>query len=342
MPSVDGFANIHKPAGMTSHDVVARVRRVLKTKRVGHAGTLDPDATGVLVVAVGQATRLLPYLPLEPKVYIARAVFGSATTSEDASGTETDSADASALTEEALRVAIPSFIGDILQVPPMVSAVHHEGKRLYELARAGITVERDARPAKIFDITLSDFAPGERAEATLHVSCGSGTYIRTLCFDLGAAVGLPTHMKTLVRTAVGPFTLENSVNWESLTADTLLPMEAVLDFPTLPLTDDAASDISMGRSVKIIDSPSPPLPPSPSEGRGGRTGVVTLSGGRRDTPSGLPPLPSEGEGGRGGEGHEIVSLLHNSRLLALARYDTETGTAQPFKVFLLQDGGNGE
>lgn len=293
MPSIDGLVNIHKPAGMTSHDVVARVRRVLKTKRVGHAGTLDPDATGVLVVAVGNATRLLPHLPLEPKVYIARAVFGSATSSEDASGTETESADASGLSEEALRLAIPQFIGDIQQIPPMVSAVHHDGKRLYELARAGITVEREARPAKIFDITLSEFMPGERAEATLHVSCGSGTYIRTLCADLGKSVGLPAHMKTLVRTSVGRFTLADAVAWETLTPDALLPMESALDFPTVVLSDDAASDILMGRAIAV---------------------------------------DSQAEG-------DTICLLHNSRLLALAHLNTETGTAQPFKVFPLQDEG---
>lgn len=297
MPSVDGLVNIHKPAGMTSHDVVARVRRVLKTKRVGHAGTLDPDATGVLVVAVGNATRLLPHLPLEPKVYIARAVFGSATSSEDASGTETESADASGLTEEALRLAIPQFIGDIQQIPPMVSAVHHDGKRLYELARAGITVEREARPAKIFDIALSEFMPGERAEATLHVSCGSGTYIRTLCADLGKSVGLPAHMKTLVRTAVGRFTLTDAVAWETLTPDALLPMESVLDFPTVVLSDDAASDILMGRAITVEN----------------------------------PPKSEDDQ--------VTICLLHDSRLLALAHLNTETGTAQPFKVFPLQDEG---
>ncbi|MBC7806909.1 MAG: tRNA pseudouridine(55) synthase TruB [Akkermansiaceae bacterium] len=335
MPSVDGIVNIHKPAGMTSHDVVARVRRVLKTKRVGHAGTLDPDATGVLVVAVGQATRLLPYLPLEPKVYIARAVFGSATTSEDASGVETESADASALAEEILSAAIPQFIGDIQQIPPMVSAVHHEGKRLYELARAGITVERDARPAKIFDISLSDFTPGARAEATLHVSCGSGTYIRTLCADLGKSVGLPAHMKTLVRTAVGHFTLGNAVGWETLTPDALVPMEAALDFPTVSLTDDAASDILMGRAVRV-DAPSPPAP-NPG-GAGTQQAEPLHSIGERT--SSLPAPPGLGAGGLGAE--PSLCLLHNSRLLALARYNAETGTAQPFKVFPLQDQGKSE
>ncbi len=236
---------------MTSHDVVARVRRVLQTKRAGHAGTLDPDATGVLVVAVGQATRLLPYMPLEPKVYTARACFGAATSTEDASGTEIETADASALTEAALRAALPAFIGSIAQIPPMVSAVHHEGKRLYELARAGITVEREPRTVQIFGIEMTDFAPGNRAEATLNVSCGSGTYIRTLCADIGKAVGLPAHMKTLVRNAVGRFLLADAVPLESLSSESVSPMETALDFPMIAVDYDVAKDLLMGRAVPV-------------------------------------------------------------------------------------------
>ncbi|MBC8142860.1 MAG: tRNA pseudouridine(55) synthase TruB [Armatimonadetes bacterium] len=252
MTTVDGFVNIHKPAGMTSHDVVAKVRRILSNKRAGHAGTLDPDATGVLVVAVGQATRLLPYLPLEPKEYVARIVFGTATTTEDASGEITSTADASGLTEETLRAAIPAFVGEIQQVPPMVSAVHHEGKRLYELARAGITVEREARLARIFSIEASDFAGGAAAEATLRVSCGTGTYIRTLCADLGSAVGVPAHMKTLVRTAVGKFALADAVTLEQLAPETLMPMETALDFPVVNVEYDHAKALMMGQAIPVV------------------------------------------------------------------------------------------
>lgn len=247
---MNGVLNIDKPAGWTSHDVVAKVRRLLKTKRAGHAGTLDPDATGVLVVAVGQATRLLPFLPLEPKVYVAHVVFGLATTTEDASGEATAEADASELTEDALRAVLPNFLGEIAQVPPMVSALHHEGQRLYDLARQGITVERAARTVTIHAVELLDFAAGPRAEANLRVVCGGGTYIRTLCKDLGEALGLPAHMGSLVRESVGPFGRVDATTLEALTPEALLPMERALDaLPTARLDDAGRVEIAHGRTV---------------------------------------------------------------------------------------------
>jgi tRNA pseudouridine55 synthase len=291
---MDGILNIDKPAGMTSHDVVGRVRRVLKTKRVGHAGTLDPDATGVLVVAVGIATRLLPFLPTEPKEYVARIAFGTATDTEDASGRVVREGDASALTESALLAVLPRFTGDIDQTPPMVSAVHHEGKRLYELAREGVTVERAARRVIIHGIRAGDFAGGDRAEATLHVSCGGGTYIRTLCADIGEALGLPAHMKTLRRDRVGSFhrsdalPLEEMLNStsEAIVEDWLLPIERALDLPTVAISDAEAVRVSRGQSVDSL------VPPSQTE---------------------------------------AVALLHRERLLAIARYDS--GELLPYRVF---------
>jgi tRNA pseudouridine55 synthase len=250
---MDGILTIDKPAGWTSHDVVARTRRVFRTKRAGHAGTLDPDATGVLVVALGQATRLLPYLPLEPKIYRAVALFGAATHTEDASGTVTDEADASALTHAALQDALPAFLGEILQVPPMVSALHHEGQRLYDLARKGITVEREPRTVAIHAITTLAFEPGVRAHATLRIVCGGGTYIRTLCKDIGAAVGLPAHMATLVREAVGPFGLDAAVSLDALDTATPLPMQRALDLPTIALADAEAAEIRLGRALPKRD-----------------------------------------------------------------------------------------
>ena len=248
---MDGFVAIDKPTGMTSHDVVARVRRVLHTKKAGHAGTLDPDATGVLVVAVGQATRLLPHLPIEPKEYMARIAFGAATTTEDASGAVIAEADTSGLTESAMQAVLPQFTGDILQVPPMVSALHHEGKRLHELARAGIEVERAPRPVTIHQLSVSDFQPGERATATLHIICGGGTYVRTLCKDIGAALHLPAHMAVLVREAVGPFRRENAVLLENLTDSVLLPMESALPLPKIAVSDGQNADLGLGRAVQV-------------------------------------------------------------------------------------------
>lgn len=291
---MDGILNIDKPAGMTSHDVVGRVRRVLQTKRAGHAGTLDPDATGVLVVVVGIATRLLPFLPTEPKTYVARIAFGTETDTEDASGRVVREANASTLTEDALQSVLPRFSGEIDQIPPMVSAVHHGGKRLYELAREGITVERAARRVTIHGIRAGDFAGGERAEATLHVSCGGGTYIRTLCADIGKALGLPAHMKTLRRDSVGNFHRDDAltldemlqVTREAIVADWLLPIERALDMPTIAISDAEAVRVSRGQSVDAL----------------------------------IPPAQTE-----------AVALLHRERLLAIARYDD--GELLPYRVF---------
>ncbi len=285
---MDGFLNIHKPAGMTSHDVVARVRRALKTKRVGHAGTLDPDATGVLVVAVGQATRLLPYVPLEPKVYLATVGFGTATDTEDASGQVTAEADASGLTEEALRSVLPRFIGEIEQVPPMVSALHHNGQRLYDLARQGITVEREARTITIHAIECLSLD-------RIRVTCGGGTYIRTLCKDIGEALGLPAHMASLVREAVGSYKLSDAIGLDALAEEKLLSMHEVLGWPTLDVSDHDAAELKLGRVI-----PSSPGPSSREQRE---------------------------EGGVG----SLCAALYQGKLLALLR--EENGHWQPFKVF---------
>ncbi|MBB6053057.1 tRNA pseudouridine55 synthase [Armatimonas rosea] len=283
---------------MTSHDVVGRVRRALKTKRVGHAGTLDPDATGVLVVAVGQATRLLPYLPLEPKVYLATVGFGTATDTEDASGQVTATADASGLTEEALRSVLPRFVGEIAQVPPMVSALHHNGQRLYDLARQGITVEREARTITIHALELVA-PPSLGAGGAIRVTCGGGTYIRTLCKDIGEALGLPAHMATLVREAVGPYALADAIPLEEIDESKLLPMHEALGWPLLDVSDADAAELKLGRTIQLT----PPFA----------------------KPEGVPE-PCEGGGGE-----NTCAALHNGQLLALLRY--ETGRWQPFKVF---------
>ena len=318
---MDGFLNVAKPAGWTSHDVVAKIRRLLRTKRAGHAGTLDPDATGVLVVAVGQATRLLPHLNLEPKVYRAVCGFGLATTTEDASGEITEQADASALTEDALLAALPAFLGEISQVPPMVSALHHNGQRLYDLARKGIVVEREPRTVSIHGLELLGFAPGERASAELRVTCGGGTYIRTLCKDLGAALGLPAHMASLVREAVGNFALESAVTLEDVTELALLPMQDALGWPTFSVDDVTAAELRLGRK---IPHPSPcPFPQRVSDFVGAREGERTSS----DSPSRPDEVGNRPRGGRG----ECFAALHNGALLALLR--REGDTLHPFAVF---------
>jgi tRNA pseudouridine55 synthase len=248
--AMQGVLVVDKPAGWTSQDVVSKVRGILRTKRAGHAGTLDPDATGVLVVAVGAATRLLPWLDLEPKEYVATVSFGSSTTTEDASGTVTATADASALDWDTLNAAATRFVGEIDQVPPMVSALHHEGKRLHELARAGITVERSPRRIVIHDLQLSDFQPGVTATASLRVVCGGGTYVRTLCADLASAVGLPGHMAVLRRTRVGAFRIEQAVSIADVKPDLVLPVEAVLGhLPQCTVDPDSVARLRHGMDV---------------------------------------------------------------------------------------------
>lgn len=252
---MDGILNVDKPAGMTSHDVVGRVRRLAHQKRVGHAGTLDPDATGVLLVCLGQATRLSDYLAAEGKQYRAVLALGRTTTTEDASGEVLTEADAGSVTEADLAALLPSFTGDIQQIPPMVSAVHHEGKRLYELARAGITVERTARTIRIDSIQLLAFTPGVLALAALAIACGKGTYIRTLCADLGAALGVGGHMHSLRRTQVGAFTADAATPLDALTDENLpgmlvSPAAALKHWPAqTAATEDAWNDIKSGRAL---------------------------------------------------------------------------------------------
>lgn len=254
---MNGVLNIDKPAGMTSHDVVARVRRVARLKRVGHAGTLDPDATGVLLVCLGTATRLSDYLAGEGKEYRATLALGATTTTEDASGEVLTRTDAGHICQDDLAAVLPRFVGDISQIPPMVSAVHHEGRRLYELARAGITVERAARTIRIDTLTLVNFTPGELAAATLDVSCGKGTYIRTLCADLGAALGVGGHMAALRRTRVGAFRAEAATPLDALTEEGLpellvAPADALTGMPAHRLaTDTERDDILHGRVLRV-------------------------------------------------------------------------------------------
>ncbi len=267
---MNGVLNIDKPAGMTSHDVVARVRRVARLKRVGHAGTLDPDATGVLLVCLGTATRLSDFLADEGKEYRATLALGVTTTTEDASGEVLMRTDAGHLSEKDLAAVLPRFVGDISQIPPMVSAVHHEGRRLYELAREGVTVERAARTIRIDSIRLIDFTPGELATAMLDVACGKGTYIRTLCADLGAALGVGGHMAALRRTRVGAFTIETATPLDALAEESLpgllvSPADALAEMPAHLLAADAErddiahgralrSDLPAGAVVKVMDA----------------------------------------------------------------------------------------
>jgi tRNA pseudouridine55 synthase len=244
----DGLVVVDKPAGWTSHDVVGKCRRIFDQKRVGHSGTLDPDATGVLLVGLGRVTRLLRFLTALPKSYVGEVVLGAATSTLDASGEVTGEWDMSSVSLEDVRAAAAAFVGKIEQTPPMVSAVKVGGKRLHELARAGVEVDRSPRPVEVHRL---DVAPVEPGVFRIEVDCSSGTYIRTLAADIGAALGGGAHLRNLRRTAIGSFTLAGAQPIEDELA-VLLPAEAMRDYPSVTVDADAALMIRQGKR--------PPLP----------------------------------------------------------------------------------
>lgn len=267
-PEPDGVLVVDKPAGMTSHDVIAAVRRALRSAgvgskrrhgpKVGHAGTLDPDATGVLVVCLGRSTRLVPYLQASRKTYDARIRLGVTTSTLDASGEVLDTADPSSVDEVALCEALKSFVGDIEQIPPMVSAVKVDGERLYAKARRGEDVERKPRPVTIYDIVLEEYSSGPQAEASFLVTCTAGTYIRTLAADVGERLGIGAHLSALRRLASGRFALEQAVDLDKVAdlasqqrLDEILiaPADAVADYPRVVVDDAAATALGHGRPL---------------------------------------------------------------------------------------------
>lgn len=213
---MDGVLNLRKPAGPTSHGMVDEVRRILARRRVGHAGTLDPMATGVLLVCVGRATRIAEYLMSLPKEYRARVVLGQSTDTEDASGQVVEEREADGVTRDDFERACAMFVGEIEQAAPVFSALKQGGVPMYKLARRGKPVERKVRRVAVHSIVVDSFTPGTRAEANIVVNCGSGTYIRSLCADIGRQLDCGAHMGALERTAVGSFRLEDSVTLEEL------------------------------------------------------------------------------------------------------------------------------
>lgn len=247
-----GFLNINKPLGLTSHDVVARVRRGLKIKKVGHAGTLDPLATGVLVLCLGAATRLSEYVMHTTKQYRAQIHLGVETTTYDAEGEITAQHDTSHLTRGDVERALAQFVGQIEQFPPMYSAIKQGGRKLYELARAGEVVERQPRSVEIMALDILDWSP---PQVTVDVTCSAGTYIRSLAHDLGEVLGVGAHLSGLVRTASGSFNLEDSADLDVLLdspnwAEHLVPPAAALKHLPVIQCDPAALDnLTHGRVV---------------------------------------------------------------------------------------------
>lgn len=253
MPGEDGFLVIDKPPGPTSHDVVARVRRVTGIRRVGHAGTLDPPASGVLVVALGRATRLIRYIQDLPKEYLATARFGVGTDTLDATGAVTETV-AMAVSESDVRSALGGFVGTILQVPPMVSALKVGGERLYRLARQGVEVERQARPVEIVEIELVGFEDGEHPLVTFRVVCGKGTYVRSLADDVARVLGGPAHLVALRRSRLGGLIAgTHSVPLaeldESWRERLMSPAEALAHLPAFVVDDAEETAVRNGRPL---------------------------------------------------------------------------------------------
>ncbi|HVL39961.1 MAG TPA: tRNA pseudouridine(55) synthase TruB [Fimbriimonadaceae bacterium] len=248
-----GILLIHKPEGCTSHDVVNIVRRRFETRRVGHAGTLDPLATGLLVVAVGPATRFLQYLPLEPKEYIAQIAFGASTSTQDREGVVTAEREPPDDVRTAWDQAVPGFKGLIQQIPPLYSAVKKDGRPLYAYARAGLDVEREPRTVHIETLEwLSLSTAGGRPVVEARVICSGGTYVRTLAHDLGERIGCGAHLHSLVRTGVGKFRLQQAKPLDEVAPEDLMPLrEALPPMPIVRLDPQQEGFVRDGRQIRL-------------------------------------------------------------------------------------------
>lgn len=277
---MDGILNLNKPSKLTSHDVVLKARKILREKRIGHTGTLDPMATGVLVLCVGRAVKLVQFLQDQSKEYMAEMTLGVRTDTLDSTGKVISSHKCSVVKGDVIK-ALEKFKGTISQLPPMVSAVKREGKPLYEFARQGKEVYRPERKVEIYRLELTSFREGEFPQADILVECSKGTYIRSLVDDVGISLGCGAHVSKLVRTKVGRLSLKNSVTLEKLealareekVAEALITMEEAVDFfpfiqikasgegkvkngqpVVLSLVKDRSSTFKKGQKLRIIDS----------------------------------------------------------------------------------------
>jgi tRNA pseudouridine55 synthase len=290
MTAPSGLVIVDKPAGLTSHDVVARVRRLAGTRRVGHAGTLDPMATGVLVVGVEKATRLLGHLSLTGKEYAATIRLGQSTSTDDAEGEPVGGAPAAGVSAEALGKAVAGLTGEILQVPPGVSAIKVGGQRAYKLARAGAAPDLAARPVTISALEITDIRrhPGPDGlllDADAVIACSSGTYIRAIARDLGEALGTGGHLTALRRTRVGPYRAADATPLDALpdAQDGPLPLVALADaaaaaFATRRLTAEEARRIGHGGRLPATGDPATGDSATDDRATGDRAGLVAALG----------------------------------------------------------------
>jgi len=266
---MDGILNVCKPPGMTSHDVVDYVRQVAGVRRVGHTGTLDPMAAGVLVLCLGKGTRLAEYLAPEDKSYLAELTLGATTDTLDIEGKLLSEADASSVTEQQVRAALAGLVGEREQPPPMFSAAKRGGRKLYELARQGQTVERQPRRVRVYEVELLRMEPGERAKVLFAVTCSKGTYVRSLCAEVGETLGCGGHLSFLLRTRAGRYHLAGSRTLEELSdreaiGAALEPLAAALGhLPLVELTASQRRILARGQPVWISR---PPADTEPADG----------------------------------------------------------------------------
>jgi tRNA pseudouridine55 synthase len=257
---MDGILNINKSTGMTSHDVVAKVRKLLKQKRVGHAGTLDPAASGVLPICVGQATRVAEYLSESGKAYQATIVFGTVTDTYDSEGAILRTASAQDLTLPTIETLLPAMLGEHMQVPPRYSAIKLQGQPAYKRARAGEEVAMEPRPITIYQLEIIDWQPSQPPVLTLAIECSKGTYIRSLAYDLGEQAGCGAYLGDLVRTRSGPFPLSESTTLEQLAEAAaqgtieqfLYPADkAIEQYPALRLDETTTDRVKHGNTFRV-------------------------------------------------------------------------------------------
>ena len=255
----DGLVLVDKPAGWTSHDVVARCRRLAGTRRVGHAGTLDPMATGLLIVGVERATRLLGHLAMHDKDYLASIRLGVTTLTDDAEGDVVGEVDASAVTDGAITAAMSSLSGALMQVPSTVSAIKIDGKRAYARARSGESVELPARPV---DVSRFELVRRSGDLLDVAVTCSTGTYVRALARDLGAALGVGAHLTALRRTRIGGFDVSDARTLDQLAEQfDVIPLDVALRaaFPTRELSDDEVFRVARGQRIEVAGMPAGPV-----------------------------------------------------------------------------------
>jgi tRNA pseudouridine55 synthase len=287
-PSPGGLVLVDKPAGMTSHDVVARIRRLAGTRKVGHAGTLDPMATGVLVVGVEKATRLLGHLTLADKQYLATIRLGQSTSTDDAEGEITAAPGAARVTQDGIAAAVAALTGPIEQVPPGISAIKVGGQRAYKLTRDGQAPELAARPVTVheFDVTAlvrpSD-ADGDILDLEATVTCSSGTYVRALARDLGQALGTGGHLTKLRRTRSGDYRIEDARTLDELAGEfTVIPLAeaAAAAFPRLDLTEQEAGRVAHGGRLPAATLPTAEGPAAVFGPDGSLIALMQEEGGR--------------------------------------------------------------